>query len=223
MDENKRLIKNTFLLSIGGLTPKFIGLVTLPIATRNLTTGEYGTYDLVLTVAAILIPLLTLQIQQGTFRFLLTSKDNDERKVYITSTLVYLIFTVVLGTIVGVIGMLIADIMPLVALCICLMISAEALYIVLGQTLRGMGKNGKYTLAIIIYSVSYMLFMIVLVAWLKLSLIGVLLAVAIGYLLSVIYMICQKEIRCYFRPKHFSKNNLKKINIYKIGHKQRKK
>lgn len=211
MNENKRLIKNTFLLSIGGLTPKFIGLITLPIATRNLTTGEYGTYDLVITVAAILIPLLTLQIQQGTFRFLLTAKDQDERKVYITSTLVYLSFTVILGTIVGVIGMFIAGIRPLVALCICLMISAEVLYIVLGQTLRGMGKNGKYTLAIIVYSVSYMLFMIVLVAWLKLSLLGVLLAVAIGYLFSAIYMICQNEIRYYFHPKYYSKADLKRI------------
>lgn len=211
MEENERLIKNTFLLSIGGLTPKVIGLITLPIATRNLTTGEYGTYDLVLTIAAILIPLLTLQIQQGTFRFLLTAKDENERKTYITSTLSYFIFTVVIGIIIGIFGMLIAGIAPAPAICICLMISSEALYIILGQTIRGMGKNGKYTLSIIVYSVSYMFLMIFLVAWLRMSLLGVLTAVALGYLFSSFYMICQPEIRHYFHPKYFSKTNLKKI------------
>ncbi len=210
-NENKRLIKNTFLLSIGGLTPKFIGLITLPIATRNLSTGEYGTYDIIVSVASILIPVLTLQIQQGAFRYLLTAKTDDKRKAYISSTIIFLFSTAILASVLGVGGMLIAHISPLTAICICLMMSAEAGYIVFGQLLRGMGQNIKYTISIIVYSVSYMLWMIILVSVLKFTLIGVLMSVMLGYATSLVYMACQKEIRHYFSHSYFSKESLKEM------------
>ena len=89
MSRNKDLIKNTMILSIGQFVPKVMSLIVLPILTTCLTKFEYGLYDLTLTVASFCIPLITLQIQQAVFRFLLETKDNKAE--VITSSFSFMI------------------------------------------------------------------------------------------------------------------------------------
>lgn len=71
VDRNKELAINTVILGIGQLIPKFLAIVLLPLLTSYLTTEEYGNYDLILSIASLLIPVVTMQIQQAVFRYLL--------------------------------------------------------------------------------------------------------------------------------------------------------
>lgn len=60
MSRAKRLILNTFILSFGTILPKLSTFVILPIITMMLTKREYGTYDLIITGASLLLPLFSL-------------------------------------------------------------------------------------------------------------------------------------------------------------------
>ena len=85
VNRNKELAVNTLILGIGQLIPKFLTLIILPILTTYLQEEEFGVYDLILSFASFLIPVITLQIQQAVFRFILTEeefkKKNEEKKV----------------------------------------------------------------------------------------------------------------------------------------------
>ena len=89
-NRNKELLKNTMILLIGQFVPKIMALIILPILTGCLTKTEYGLYDLTLTVASFCIPLISVQIQQAVFRYLIEKEYN--RKKIISSSLVFIIF-----------------------------------------------------------------------------------------------------------------------------------
>ena len=91
MNRNVELVKNTLILSIGTFVPKLMTLITLPILTACLNTTEYGNYDLILSLASLLIPVLTLQIQQAVFRHLISSKKFRDQKIYITVSLLFVV------------------------------------------------------------------------------------------------------------------------------------
>ena len=90
VDRNKELAVNTVILGIGQLIPKFLAILLLPLLTSYLTTDEYGNYDLILSIASLLIPIVTMQIQQAVFRYLLASKSVEDKTFYVTSSLVYI-------------------------------------------------------------------------------------------------------------------------------------
>ena len=75
MSREKSLIKNTIVLSIGTVIPKFASFIVLPILTGYLTKTEYGTYDLITVLCSLFLPAVTLQIQTAAFRFLIEKKD----------------------------------------------------------------------------------------------------------------------------------------------------
>ena len=75
---NSELMKNTMILSIGQVVPKLIAIFVLPLLTTYLTKRDYGLYELTISVASFCIPLLSVQIQQGVFRFLI-DKDNEKK------------------------------------------------------------------------------------------------------------------------------------------------
>ena len=138
VDRNKELAINTVILGIGQLIPKFLAIVLLPLLTSYLTTEEYGNYDLILSIASLLIPVVTMQIQQAVFRYLLASKSDENKTLYVTGSLVYIgISSVVCYPIVYLILRLF-KIDSLSAVLICLLFLSEALYSLLGQIVRGL-------------------------------------------------------------------------------------
>ena len=68
-------------------------------------TGDFGYYDLCLTVIFLIMPFVTLQLRDGAFRFLLETHDCDARsriitfiyRTLITSLVVSLIATAMLA------------------------------------------------------------------------------------------------------------------------------
>ena len=76
----KELSINTILFSISSLGTKFIAFLFIPLYTNILSTGDYGQIDLVTATVQLLIPVLTLNIQDAILRFAL-EKENTPGKV----------------------------------------------------------------------------------------------------------------------------------------------
>lgn len=88
MSKEEKLIKNTALIGIGNICTKGIAFLLLPVYTAILSPEEYGTVDLVLTYAALFTIILTLQLEQAVFRFLVESRENPQKqKQYISTAL----------------------------------------------------------------------------------------------------------------------------------------
>ena len=76
----KKLSLNTLLFTISGFGSKIISFLFVPLYTYMLSTEEYGNLDLMSTTAQLMIPILTLNIQDAVLRFAL-DKEYDDKKV----------------------------------------------------------------------------------------------------------------------------------------------
>ena len=86
MSRETKLVKNTFILSIGTFLPKFAAFITTPILTACLSKTSYGTYDLILVLVSLVLPVTTLQIHTAAFRFLIEHKhDRNLAKLYLSN------------------------------------------------------------------------------------------------------------------------------------------
>lgn len=213
---NKELAVNTVILGIGQLIPKILILLILPILTTYLSTEEYGDFDLVQSFASLLIPLLTMQIQQAVFRHLLATKTPEGKEAYVTSALAYVIcssvplITIIFG------GLLLFIKDAVVSAVICLLFFSETLYQLLGQIVRGLGFNLKYSVSVIVYAIAYMAMTVLLVAMLQWGLPGVVLSLALAYLCSDLYMVLSSGMLQYLHVRAFSKQSLKELLAFSM-------
>ena len=77
MEREKSLVKNTIILSIGNLFTKLITFFLLPLYTAILSTEEYGIVDLLNTLVSLLLPIVTFQIEQAVFRYLIENREKE--------------------------------------------------------------------------------------------------------------------------------------------------
>lgn len=78
MGRYKYLFKNIGLLTLSQFATKFLSFFLVPLYTSILSTAEYGTYDLFYTTIGVLLPILTLNIQEAILRFSLDKKANKD-------------------------------------------------------------------------------------------------------------------------------------------------
>ncbi len=81
MNKYINLIKNLGLLTIGTFGTKLLTFFLVPFYTNILTTEEYGTFDLVNTIIALLLPIATLNIAEGVLRFSVGKTFEEQEKV----------------------------------------------------------------------------------------------------------------------------------------------
>lgn len=198
MNRNRELIKNTAILMIGQFVPKIMALIVLPILTGSLSKTEYGLYDLTLTVASFCIPLISVQIQQAVFRYLI-EKDSDA-KCIISSSFAFLLFMYTISSI-FIVGLWFLYTKNIV-LSVLFMLSYifEAILSWCGQTVRGLGHNLNYSFAYAIYSVSFVAVLCLkYITKSKLELEYVVLSMIIAYAVSIMYLIITCGITRYLR------------------------
>lgn len=189
---NEELIKNSLILSIGTFIPKLLSLVILPIVTGYLTKEEYGNYDLIISSVSLIVPVITLQIQQAAFRFLIASKDETQEAKYVVTSLTYIVgISVVSSPISFFIFRFGLHFSVRITTLVCLIVFAESLYMLVGQMLRGFGKNLSYSIGVIVYSVVNFITVLILIYILHLGLAGIVLSVTFSYLFASLYMICE--------------------------------
>ena len=79
-NRKKYLAKNTALFALNSVGTKMITFFLVPIYTAALSTSDYGTADLVSTIATVLVPIMTLNIGEAVMRFSL-DENADYNKI----------------------------------------------------------------------------------------------------------------------------------------------
>ena len=211
-NRNEELVRNSLLLSIGTLIPKVLSLIILPIVTGCLTKEEYGKYDLIITAVSLIVPVITLQIQQAAFRFLIGTKDSSEREKYIITALAYIVFISVLtAPITFCIFYFILNYSIRISGLVCLIVFAESLYLLAGQMLRGLGNNLKYSIGVIVYSIVNFLTVLILIYVLKLGFSGIVLSITFSYLFASLFLLW-----CIFGIEEFEIASISKYSLIEM-------
>lgn len=204
MNRQKELAKNTAILTIGKVCTQFVNFFLLPLYTSVLSTSEYGTYDLLLSYSAILLPLVNLQLDQGLFRYILECRENREKQSEVFTTI--LVFSTLQGIV-------FVSIFKVLSICFAFENSdflmfyiVLSLYVgILMQFLRGLGKNISYAIASFISVTTTTAMSVITLAVLKLGIKGLFIATISSQILTIIYL--------FFSSKCLKYISYKKINL----------
>jgi len=215
MSKEKTLLKNTAIVSVGKIFTQLVTFFLLPVYTAVLTTEEYGIVDLFNTLVSLFLPIVTLQIEQGVFRYLIDCRDNkEEQKKLISTTILFLLVQLIIYVIVF---LFVSPFINnqykyflLTNLCIATFSS------VFLQISRGLGDNVKYAVGSLISGISIVVLNVIFIVAFKLGAYGMLGATFIGNLLCGIYIVIGKKMYKYIKIKAFDKKKLIEIIRYSI-------
>lgn len=101
-DRSKKFLKAIGLYAIGNIGSKLITFLMVPLYTYFVNPADYGFYDLCLTLILAATPLMTLQLRDGAFRFLINNENENQRKAIVTFACKVMLSTTLLVVITGV-------------------------------------------------------------------------------------------------------------------------
>lgn len=190
-------MKNTLVLSIGTFLPKFSSIILLPLLTGYLTKEEYGTYDLITVLVSLVLPTLTLQIQQAAFRFLIDARG-DERgiKAIVTDIIAFVVPIATLGS--AVMFFVLPTGNWLTTLFVVLYYWTDVVENAFLQCARGLGRNLDYSISALICSVGQLVFAAIFVVFFELGLLGAAIMLFAADLVELIYILVRVKMLSSF-------------------------
>ena len=213
MEKRSRdLAKNTGILAIGTFLPKLASFITLPILTACLTKAEYGTYDLISTLVSLILPIATIKLEAGMFRFLIDSRNNREECKRIITTALFFMLPIAFFTVL--IMFFVLQLNPITKLLICIYFFIDSIFRFLQQIVRGLGRNTVFSISAIAYSVLNMCFIVLFVKWQGYGLNGVLLSMNISLIVASIILFISVHLFSFLSFSCFSKSTLLKMIKY---------
>ena len=202
MGRYKRLLSNTAILGAGTFASKVLVLLLMPLYTAILSTSEFGTADLISQTANLLIPLASVGICDGIFRFALEDSE-DRRGVFSTG-----IFVLLLGSagLLGLIQTLRAfDIFSGYVMLIACYVIAANLHSAFANYIRAQGKTGLFAVQGIINTVLTILLNILFLIVFDMGSLGYVLSVVIADFTMVIFLFFVARLWRDFSPRSVTK------------------
>ncbi len=214
MSREKDLTKNTLIITIGRVSTQFVAFLLLPLYTTVLSTEEYGTVDLIITLVQLIIPISSLMIDQGVFRYLLSSQTVEDKKKIITSASGAITIASVTTIIVYfVFNLFIKSDYKIWLLLILIVTSYSNLFL---QIARGLKHTSDYALGSFICSASTILLNVICIVSLKMGATGMLVATFFGNFICCIFLLVKLGIAKYLSIALFSIDNVKEQLKYSV-------
>lgn len=213
MSSGDKLLKNTIVYSIGTVGSKLLAFLLLPIFSFFLEKDELGVYDIVLTTVILLVPIVSFQLSEATFRWLLPAGTTPEDDRAAVSSSFFLLSTSTL---------IIGSLFMLGSLYYGLQYSGYYLLMGLGavyfpffqQVVRGLGNNRLYAAAGVMNAACLVLFNTIFLIFLGWNLAGVFIATILAYFISALFIFFLGGIGEYITLKAVSAAKAKVMLAY---------
>lgn len=209
----KSLAKNTLILTVGKISTQAISFFLLPLYTAYLTKEDYGIVDLMSTIITLLLPIVSLQMEQAIFRYMAEFR-NDKRKLQsiVTTSFSFIFVQILLYIALFCVAQLFVD-NPYKWFLLSNLIAAVINFSLM-QVLRGLGDNTGYAVAAFISSVINICVNLILILRYRWGAASMLTAALVGNLVSIVYIVFRAGFWDYYRLKYFDRHELKELLAY---------
>lgn len=191
MNKYKTLVSNTALISLGTFGSKLLVFLMVRFYTGYLTTAEYGTADLITQTANLLLPIISLGITDGVFRFAIDSKI-DKKTVFSSG-----LYTITAG------GLAFLIIVPLLMLTkqfdgyiwlIVVYTMASCYHSLCSKYIRALGSTAFFAVQGIINTSLVIVFNILFLAVFNIGITGYVLSVVLADALSALLIVAREKL-----------------------------
>lgn len=160
--KTNRLLKGILIYAVGDFGSKILTFLIVPLYTYYISPESMGTYDILLNTVGLLSPLITLQISDAAYRWLVD--PDEENAPYIRATLQLLLHNCLLAAFV------ILVINRFVSIPYCLyflltLLTTRCLNTV-KKLVRGVGNQKLFAVSGIVYTLVYLALNIVQIVYL---------------------------------------------------------
>ncbi|MGT2752204.1 lipopolysaccharide biosynthesis protein [Streptococcus porcinus] len=209
MNRKNELFKNTIIIGIGNIFTKAISFLLVPLFTIWLTPSQYGDYDLLFSYVSLVVPILTLQLEQAVLRYTLDDKLKGE--IYFRTCIILILinsalFSIIFGSLV--------DFQYHLSFTFCAVMFALQVHCT--EYLRGLNELKSYSIANILCGFSTIIFSSIFVYHMKLGVDGLLIAFGLAYFITSISIIISKRLYINFNSETFDPKVLRMLMIYSL-------
>lgn len=177
---NKKLAKNVLLFALSNFVPKVMNFLLVPVYTAYLTTEDYGTSDLIITTASLLLPIFTLNVNNAVLRFTIESKQ--DKRPYAIGMKITIVGCAALALVL-VITAMVSDIRPVYLALLFLLCAVSGDYQLKVAYLRAMEHVSFLSVCTILCNLATLVCNILFIVVFRLGLYGFVLSSITGYLL----------------------------------------
>ncbi len=205
--------------AIGNFGSKILSFLLVPLFSFYLTKAEFGTYDIIVITASLMVPFVTFQLSDGTYRWLLDKNDNDNVsyiKTVVSSSGLIIIINVLIAFLIF-LGVRIyffkniGDIFLLFNyfLSLCLLPYFQ-------QIARGLQQNRLYAAAGVLNSLILVVCNIILLVIFNWGINALFLSMAISNYVVILLIIFKLKYFKYFSIRSFNKKLAKELISYSV-------
>ena len=215
MSREKEFAKNTVVLIVGKIFSQLITFFLLPLYTFYLTTEEFGVVELLNVLVFLLLPIITLQIEQAVFRKIIESRNNEKNiQRIITSSIIFLVIGIIVVLMITNILSLFVNNEYIFFLMLNIIAYIWATYF--QQIARGFGENVKYSISGVLSSFFTIAINIILLVIFKFSVKGVLIGTFVGQSIIVVYLFFALKIYKYINKNYIDFKIIKEMLSYSV-------
>ena len=215
MNEEKRLARNTAIIAIGKICTQFVSFLLLPLYTAMLSTEEYGVVDLITTYVSLLAPIVTLQMENAIFRYMIEKRGNKKEQSKIITVSLISISVVVLIFVVIMTGISSFSDNPYLSylmwnVCICAYSNTFL------QIARGFDDQMGYAVGSFISAAGTVVLNVLFIVVFHMGGKGMICAILLGNALCAVFLFFRNRIYQYIHISLYSREILRELLQYSI-------
>ena len=134
-----QFLRNIGIYAVGSIGTRFITFLLVPIYSFFIAPADFGYYDLCFNTVLFLLPLLSCGLREGSLRFLIDAKTEEEMGKIVTMTVTTLLINSLICLILGIVAGMLFDIKYLWYTVVFSIVFA--IYDVVAQMLRALGHS----------------------------------------------------------------------------------
>lgn len=187
----RTFLRDSLVYGLASVFSKGLAIFLLPLYTRVLSPGEYGAYDLLITLGALTNLVVALEISQGLARYWADVSAPSVRVRLASTSLWFSVLMYGLFLAAGLLAapqlneLILGDVRYLDAFRLGVgFIAVNGIYYLLLNQFRWELRSKAYALASVAYALFTLLFALVFCLWFSLGLVGVMLAQLVAALVA---------------------------------------
>ena len=193
----RKLAKDVGVYALGNIGSKLITFMMIPLYTYFINAADFGYYDLCLNVIFLMVPFATLQLKDGSFRFLMDGSTEEDYTKVISVSFNLLFRSLLTFILIALVASFFIRI-HYFGYSLLLLVSMS-LFEIYGQVARGVKQTTVFVVSNIISAFSIGIFSVLFVVVLKMGLTGIFLANIVARIVAIVYI----EIRLRLCIKYF--------------------
>lgn len=207
-----KLVENTIIYGIGTFGSKILQFLIVPLYTYVLTAEEYGQIDIFVITISLLVPFVTLYVQEAVIRFLTVREMSEQQAVsnclaiFALSIPACFCFSLLFAWSVG--------FTFFVPFFICL--ALNAFMTIFQNYLRACGKTVNFVICGLINTFVFLAMNVILLVVFRMGILGYLASMIVSYVVSSLYIIVSGRLIANFSLKAINRSILARMIKFSV-------